>query len=230
MVSNSLDEDGSPAASMRAATLSGFGQGAGPVLSVRFEPPEQAPASRVSASTMNEERRRILAILGVRDTLRGHFAEERASDSESVPAQKFPVARRPPRDRPGAADACLILSSQTRILSAPGARAARRAACLAEEVQRRLGSGRHERLQDLGVGRIGWASISHSGATMHPIMWTTRTFGRRWSGCCAPDHGQPPRSRIVLWQLTSVRRTGERVRPSLSGPRLTMTLCTVAKS
>jgi hypothetical protein len=62
------------------------------VLSVRFEPPEQAPASRVSASTMNEERRRILAILGVRDTLRGHFAEERASDSESVPAQKFPAA------------------------------------------------------------------------------------------------------------------------------------------
>jgi hypothetical protein len=26
---------------------------------------------------MNEERRRIVAILGVRDTLRGHFAEER---------------------------------------------------------------------------------------------------------------------------------------------------------
>src|SRR4029453_2486615 len=66
---------------MRSATLSGFGQGAGPVLSVRFEPPEfdppQAAASRVSASTMKEERKRILAILGARDTLRGHFAEER---------------------------------------------------------------------------------------------------------------------------------------------------------
>ena len=59
---------------MRSATLSGFGQGAGPVSSVRFEPPEfdppQAVASRVSASTMNEEQRRILASLGVRDTLR----------------------------------------------------------------------------------------------------------------------------------------------------------------
>src|SRR6266516_2903635 len=55
---------------MRSATLSGFGQGAGPVSSVRFEPPEfdppQAVASRVSASTMNEEQRRILASLGVR--------------------------------------------------------------------------------------------------------------------------------------------------------------------
>src|SRR6266550_6030393 len=65
---------------MRSATLSGFGQGAGPVLSVKFEPPEfdppQAVASRVSASTMDEERRRILAILGVHDTPRGHFAEE----------------------------------------------------------------------------------------------------------------------------------------------------------
>ena len=42
------------------------------MLSVRFEPPEfdppQAAASRVSASAMNEERRRILAILGVRDS------------------------------------------------------------------------------------------------------------------------------------------------------------------
>src|SRR6266581_3479982 len=65
---------------MRSATLSGFGQGAGPALSVRFEPPEfdppQAVASRVIASTMNEEQRLILASLGVRDTLRGHFAEE----------------------------------------------------------------------------------------------------------------------------------------------------------
>src|SRR4029453_15792020 len=64
---------------MRSATLSGFGQGAGPVLRVRFEPPEfdppQAAASRVS--TMKEKRKRILAILGVRDTLRGLFAEER---------------------------------------------------------------------------------------------------------------------------------------------------------
>jgi hypothetical protein len=40
---------------------------------------------------MNEERRRILAILGIRDTHRGHFAEEAASDSESVPAQKIPA-------------------------------------------------------------------------------------------------------------------------------------------
>ena len=68
---------------MRSATLSGFGQGAGPVLSVRFEPsefdPPQAVASTVSASTMNEERRRILAILGVSDTLPCYFAEKELS-------------------------------------------------------------------------------------------------------------------------------------------------------
>ena len=80
---------------MRAATLSGFGQGAGPVLSVRFEPPEfdppQAVASRVSARTMNEERRRILAILGVSDTLSGHYAVEshRLSGEAKIPLVPF---------------------------------------------------------------------------------------------------------------------------------------------
>lgn len=90
-----MDEEGSPAASMRAATLSGFGQGAGPVLSVKFEPPEfdppQAVESRVSASTMNEERGPIPAILGVHDTLLGHVAEESAGDPESVPVQEMPA-------------------------------------------------------------------------------------------------------------------------------------------
>jgi hypothetical protein len=67
------------------------------VLSERFEPPEfdppQAVASRVSASTMNEERGRILAILGVRDTLRG--MRDRTSPAASERPRTDP--RPPPK-------------------------------------------------------------------------------------------------------------------------------------
>src|SRR4029450_7531625 len=90
---------------MRAATLSGFGQGAGPVLSVRFEPPEQAAASRGSASTMNLERRRILAILGPRHAS-GSYRRGESKRLRVSPRAEVAAARRPPRERPGTADAC----------------------------------------------------------------------------------------------------------------------------
>ena len=75
----------------------GVRPGAGPVSSVRFEPPEfdppQAAASRVSAITMTEERRRILASLRVPRQASGHLAEERVlAAQEPLPKGRLLVS------------------------------------------------------------------------------------------------------------------------------------------